>query len=229
MPFPRRCHAPTIEGAEVEDVVMGCAMQQGTTGTNIARKALLRAGLPVTRGRNHHRPAMRIRPAGDCAGRALGDLGWRRGCHRRRRRVHQPGAEQPDEQLSCRRSGAARDERRRLHRDAGYRRDRRETLRHLARTPGRIQPREPAPDGSGPAGRPLQRRTRADQDHDGGHGQGDRYRVVPAGDAVDRRRAASRYDGRRPRWRQAGQGPGLHRSPAAMPASYRTAPVPPSS
>src|SRR3979490_2192847 len=37
-----------IEGAEVEDVVMGCAMQQGTPGTNIARKALLRAGLPVT-------------------------------------------------------------------------------------------------------------------------------------------------------------------------------------
>src|SRR5256885_15733675 len=37
-----------VEGAEVEDVVMGCAMQQGTTGTNIARKALLRAGIPVT-------------------------------------------------------------------------------------------------------------------------------------------------------------------------------------
>ena len=37
-----------IEGADVEDVVMGCAMQQGTTGTNIARKALLRAGLPVS-------------------------------------------------------------------------------------------------------------------------------------------------------------------------------------
>jgi acetyl-CoA C-acetyltransferase/acetyl-CoA acyltransferase len=37
-----------IEGAEVEDVVMGCAMQQATTGTNIARKALLRAGLPVS-------------------------------------------------------------------------------------------------------------------------------------------------------------------------------------
>jgi acetyl-CoA C-acetyltransferase len=37
-----------IKGAEVEDVVMGCAMQQGTTGGNIARKALLRAGLPVT-------------------------------------------------------------------------------------------------------------------------------------------------------------------------------------
>jgi acetyl-CoA C-acetyltransferase len=37
-----------IEGTEVEDVVMGCAMQQGTTGSNIARMALLRAGLPVT-------------------------------------------------------------------------------------------------------------------------------------------------------------------------------------
>jgi acetyl-CoA C-acetyltransferase len=37
-----------IEAAEVEDVVMGTAMQQGATGGNIARKALLRAGLPVS-------------------------------------------------------------------------------------------------------------------------------------------------------------------------------------
>jgi len=37
-----------IEGAEVEDVVMGSALQQGATGGNIARKALLRAGLPVS-------------------------------------------------------------------------------------------------------------------------------------------------------------------------------------
>lgn len=39
-----------IAGAEVEDVVMGAAMQQGTTGGNIARKAALRAGLPVSVG-----------------------------------------------------------------------------------------------------------------------------------------------------------------------------------
>jgi len=39
-----------LDGAEVEDVVMGCAMQQGTTASNIARKALVRAGLPVTTG-----------------------------------------------------------------------------------------------------------------------------------------------------------------------------------
>lgn len=37
-----------IAGAEIEDVVMGAAMQQGATGGNIARKAALRAGLPVS-------------------------------------------------------------------------------------------------------------------------------------------------------------------------------------
>src|SRR3954462_511853 len=37
-----------VDPAPAEDVVMGCAMQQGTTGSNIARKALLRAGLPVS-------------------------------------------------------------------------------------------------------------------------------------------------------------------------------------
>ena len=33
---------------EVEDVVLGCAMQQGTTGVNVARKGAIRAGLPIT-------------------------------------------------------------------------------------------------------------------------------------------------------------------------------------
>ena len=37
-----------IDPKEVEDVVMGAALQQGATGGNIARKALLRAGLPVS-------------------------------------------------------------------------------------------------------------------------------------------------------------------------------------
>ncbi len=35
-----------IEGADVEDVVMGCALQQGSTGFNVARQGLLWAGLP---------------------------------------------------------------------------------------------------------------------------------------------------------------------------------------
>jgi acetyl-CoA C-acetyltransferase/acetyl-CoA acyltransferase len=37
-----------IEPEVIEDVVMGCALQEGTTGGNVARRALLRAGLPVT-------------------------------------------------------------------------------------------------------------------------------------------------------------------------------------
>jgi acetyl-CoA C-acetyltransferase len=39
-----------IDPAEVEDVVMGCALQQGATGLNIGRYGALRAGLPVTAG-----------------------------------------------------------------------------------------------------------------------------------------------------------------------------------
>jgi len=37
-----------VDGAEIDDVIMGCAMQQGTTGQNVARQAALAAGLPVT-------------------------------------------------------------------------------------------------------------------------------------------------------------------------------------
>ena len=37
-----------LEGGEIDDVVMGAALQQGVQGGNIARTALLRAGLPVT-------------------------------------------------------------------------------------------------------------------------------------------------------------------------------------
>jgi len=37
-----------IDGAEIEDVLMGTAMPEGATGENIARQIALRAGLPVT-------------------------------------------------------------------------------------------------------------------------------------------------------------------------------------
>ena len=36
-----------VDPGEIEDLVMGCAMQQGSTGTNTARQSLLRAGLPT--------------------------------------------------------------------------------------------------------------------------------------------------------------------------------------
>lgn len=37
-----------VEPEEIEDVIMGAALQQGTTGQNVARLIALRAGLPVT-------------------------------------------------------------------------------------------------------------------------------------------------------------------------------------
>ncbi len=37
-----------LDGAEVEDVIMGCALPQGTTSPNIGRLAALRGGLPVS-------------------------------------------------------------------------------------------------------------------------------------------------------------------------------------
>ncbi len=37
-----------IEGAEVEDVIMGCAMPQGTQSLNVGRLSALAAGLPVS-------------------------------------------------------------------------------------------------------------------------------------------------------------------------------------
>jgi acetyl-CoA C-acetyltransferase len=39
-----------VDPSEIEDVIMGCALQQGATGLNIGRYAALRAGLPVTAG-----------------------------------------------------------------------------------------------------------------------------------------------------------------------------------
>src|SRR5689334_16995438 len=39
-----------VDPAEVEDVILGCAMPERATGGNIARQAALRAGLPVTVG-----------------------------------------------------------------------------------------------------------------------------------------------------------------------------------
>src|SRR6187402_3371907 len=37
-----------VDPAQIEDVLLGCALQQGSTGGNIARQALLRAGLPTS-------------------------------------------------------------------------------------------------------------------------------------------------------------------------------------
>ena len=54
-----------IDPGEVEDVVIGCAMQQGTMVMNVARKGG-DPGRPAShRCRHHDRSAVCLRPAGD--------------------------------------------------------------------------------------------------------------------------------------------------------------------
>lgn len=48
LPIREAVRRAGIEPGEVEECVLGCGMQQGATGNNIARRALLRAGLPIT-------------------------------------------------------------------------------------------------------------------------------------------------------------------------------------
>jgi acetyl-CoA acetyltransferase family protein len=48
MPSKPRSSGAGIDGAEVDDVIMGCATPEGATGSNIARQIALRAGLPIT-------------------------------------------------------------------------------------------------------------------------------------------------------------------------------------
>ena len=40
--------APGVDPAEVDDVILGCAMPEAEQGLNVARIASLRAGLPVS-------------------------------------------------------------------------------------------------------------------------------------------------------------------------------------
>ena len=52
-----------IDPAEVEDVMLGCAMPERATGGNIARQAALRAGLPVTVSGHDGEPLLQFGPA----------------------------------------------------------------------------------------------------------------------------------------------------------------------
>src|SRR6476646_8970438 len=40
--------APCLDAAEIDDVIIGCAMPEAEQGLNVARIASLRAGVPIT-------------------------------------------------------------------------------------------------------------------------------------------------------------------------------------
>ena len=39
---------PSLDSSEIEDVILGCAQPNGPQGSNVARVALIRAGLPAS-------------------------------------------------------------------------------------------------------------------------------------------------------------------------------------
>ncbi len=97
---------PASTGSAVDDVIYGCANQAGEDNRNVARMALLLAGLPDQRAGRHHQPAVRLRP-GRGRHRARAPSARRgRADDRRRRREHDPRAVR-DGQGRPRRSRAA--------------------------------------------------------------------------------------------------------------------------
>ena len=188
-----------IEGAEVDDVVIGAAMQQGSTGYNVGRQAALTRGAADQRRRHVGRPAMRLRPDGDFD-RRQGDHSGRHERHgRRRARVDLARAERQGQQLPQPGPVARRASQRRLHVDARDRRDRRRALQDFARGAGRVFPPVAAAHRRGPGRRAVRAGDRAARDRDESHRQGDRRRLRQGGDAEAGRGPARRHDARRPR------------------------------
>ena len=54
-----------VDPAEIDDVIIGAALQQGAQGFNVARQSALRAGLPDTRRGDVARPAVLVGHDGD--------------------------------------------------------------------------------------------------------------------------------------------------------------------
>ena len=53
---------PDVDPAEITDVVWGAANQAGEDNRNVARMAVLLAGLPLDRARGDRQPAVRLGP-----------------------------------------------------------------------------------------------------------------------------------------------------------------------
>ena len=118
-----------IEPGEVDDVVMGCAMQQGSTGQNIGRTAGSGRRPAFLRGGHEHRPAMRFRHDGDRHRRQADCQRRHADRGRRRRRIDQPRAERTSQRLPGPGPASPLPFGTRIHVHAGNRRSRFEALR----------------------------------------------------------------------------------------------------
>ena len=150
-----------VEPGEIDDVILGAAIQQGAQGFNVARQSALRAGLPdsvpaMSLDRQCSSGMMAIATAAKeiiddgmqiAVGGGVESVSFVQGDKMVRTRGDDP-------ELMRARARA-------LHDDDRDRRDRRRTLQHLARGAGRIRAALAAAHRRGAAGRPLRRRDRA--------------------------------------------------------------------
>ena len=88
-----RAARPALDPAEVDDVILGCAMPEAEQGLNVARIASLRAGVPVTASAVTVNRFCSSGPAGDRLRRRADHGRVRRRRRRRRHRVDEPGAD----------------------------------------------------------------------------------------------------------------------------------------
>ena len=161
-----------VDLAEVEDVILGCAAPEGTTGSNVARVSAMRAGAPVSvSGVTVNRfCSSGLQTISMAAQRVLVDkvpvmiagglesvslVQGPPGGNKNRLvnpwvQEHVPGIYHA--MIHDRRHGGG-------------------ALQDQPRGPGRVFAAEPAAHRGGPAGRQVRRRDRADGNHDAGHRQ----------------------------------------------------------
>ena len=93
----RRCTALVerngLDPALVDDVIAGCVGQVGEQALNIGRTPCSPPASPRSVPAHHHRPAVRLQPAGGALRRPGRDRRRLRHRHRRRGRVDEPGAD----------------------------------------------------------------------------------------------------------------------------------------
>lgn len=163
-----------ISGSEVDDVVFGAAIQQGTTGFNVARQAALRAGLPDTvAGMSVDRQCasglMAITIAAKqivhdgmdiTVGGGVESISLAQNDHMNSYRAQAPWLleHHPDLYMPMLETAEIVAE----------------ALRRRASAPGRVRAALPGAHRGRPGGRQVRRRDRPDDDHQGGGGQGDR-------------------------------------------------------
>ena len=196
-----------VELGEVEDVILGCAAPEGTTGSNVARVSAMRAGAPVSvSGVTVNRfCSSGLQTISMAAQRVLVDKVpvMIAGGLESVSLVQGPPGGNKNRLVNPVGAGARA---RHLPRHDHHRRHGGGALQDQPRGAGRVFAAEPDAHRGGPAGRQVRRRDRADGNHDAGHRQEHPGSLEEDGQAHQGRGQPSRHQPGGPRQAAAGGG-----------------------